>query len=218
VRWLVVDEVGARAAAWLHAQGRSAGPVMDPLADAGRWRAAWQRDGDLVYENLRVLPPAWLVMETRRLPPAAILAAVRTGRLPGGAAFDPQRMALIESDDALPAPDGAPPGGCAAGLQRPDDDGLVVRTTCAAAAVLVVGDVWYPGWTATVDGQPAAVRPVDYVLRGVALPAGTHTVVLRYRPLAARAGAVLALVGIVGVAAAGVWWRGRLRAAAPARG
>ncbi len=46
---------------------------------------------------------------------------------------------------------------------------------------VVVRDGWAPGWTARVDGEPAAVRPTGRH-RSVGVPPGTHHVVMEYRP------------------------------------
>jgi uncharacterized membrane protein YfhO len=48
--------------------------------------------------------------------------------------------------------------------------------------LLVLSDQWYPGWTATVDGKPAAIRRADIALRAVALSPGAHRVRFRYQP------------------------------------
>lgn len=45
-----------------------------------------------------------------------------------------------------------------------------------AGAALVASENFYPGWTATVDGKATTVHRMDYVLMGVALPAGATTV------------------------------------------
>ncbi|HEV7903710.1 MAG TPA: YfhO family protein, partial [Pyrinomonadaceae bacterium] len=45
------------------------------------------------------------------------------------------------------------------------------------------------GWEATVDGEAARIDTTDYLLRGVAVPAGAHRVEMRYRAPAARNGA-----------------------------
>jgi uncharacterized membrane protein YfhO len=46
----------------------------------------------------------------------------------------------------------------------------------------VLSDQWYPGWTATVDGKPAAILRADVALRAVALSPGAHRVRFRYQP------------------------------------
>jgi len=76
---------------------------------------------------------------------------------------------------------------------------------------LVIGDNYFPGWTAAVDGRPAPLLRADYALDAVALPAGAHTVELVYRPASFLIGIVLSGIGL-GLAAtgwAGVWLRQR---------
>ena len=73
----------------------------------------------------------------------------------------------------------------------------------ATPALLMLSEVWDPGWSATVDGEPAPVLLADHVLRAVPVPAGEHTVTLTYEPLYLRLGlaiAALTLVAIVVVA------------------
>lgn len=62
------------------------------------------------------------------------------------------------------------------------DELLRAEVQLDAAGVLVVADTWYPGWEATVDGQPAPVLRVDHDFRGLRLEPGDHRVELRYRP------------------------------------
>jgi uncharacterized membrane protein YfhO len=71
---------------------------------------------------------------------------------------------------------------------------------------MVLTDVHYPGWKATVDGRPAHIERVDYLLRGVVVPAGRHRVEFAYEPVSWRIGwivsliAVLALIAVTAVA------------------
>ena len=48
--------------------------------------------------------------------------------------------------------------------------------------VLVFSEIYYPGWTATVDDQPVDVGRVNYVLRAINLKPGQHKVVLQFFP------------------------------------
>lgn len=48
--------------------------------------------------------------------------------------------------------------------------------------VIVFSEIYYPGWTCTVDGQPTEIGRVDYVLRAVNVKAGKHKIVLDFHP------------------------------------
>ncbi len=73
--------------------------------------------------------------------------------------------------------------------------------------VIVFSEIYYPGWTATVDGQPAELGRVNYILRALNVKAGSHKVVLDFHPASVKktetvayvAYAVLALLIILGV-------------------
>ena len=47
---------------------------------------------------------------------------------------------------------------------------------------MVFSEIYYPGWTATVDDQPVEVGRVDYVLRALTVSPGQHKVVLSFFP------------------------------------
>lgn len=68
--------------------------------------------------------------------------------------------------------------------------------------VLVLQDLDYPGWTVTVDGQPAKPLRIDKLFRGVKLEAGTHQVVWSFRPRSVLVGAVISVVTLLMLAAA----------------
>jgi uncharacterized membrane protein YfhO len=72
--------------------------------------------------------------------------------------------------------------------------------------------VYFPGWKAFVDGHSVPIERVDYLLRGVLLPAGAHRVEFRYEPASWRAGWVLSAVALVLLAGLTlVGWRRRDR-------
>jgi hypothetical protein len=63
---------------------------------------------------------------------------------------------------------------------------LTYTTRNAAEGLLVFSEVYYPGWTATIDGKPAELVRADYILRALVVPAGEHTITLEFRPQSIR--------------------------------
>ncbi|MGH2722283.1 MAG: YfhO family protein, partial [Actinomycetota bacterium] len=89
-----------------------------------------------------------------------------------------------------------------ADVQRYEPELVEIETRTEAGGVLVLTDTWYPGWRATVDGEPAPVLEVDHALRGVVLPPGAHLVEFRYRPLSFLVGAWTSVATLAGL---GLW-------------
>lgn len=48
--------------------------------------------------------------------------------------------------------------------------------------VVVFSEIYYPGWKATVDGQPVEIGRVNYILRAIQVKGGQHKVVLDFHP------------------------------------
>jgi len=74
---------------------------------------------------------------------------------------------------------------------------LELTTRSASAGLLVLSETYYPGWRATVDGQPAPVLRADTVLRAICLPAGSHTVRLEFAPRDLAIGAIISCVALL---------------------
>ena len=72
---------------------------------------------------------------------------------------------------------------------------------------LVLSDAWYPGWSTTVDGQPADILRANAVFRAVRLSPGDHTVEFRYRSTSFLVGSVISIVSFLSVIAALLWWK-----------
>lgn len=53
---------------------------------------------------------------------------------------------------------------------------------------LLLTDAYYPGWTATVDGQPVLIMRADVMFRAVALPVGAHQAAFTYAPRSVTVG------------------------------
>ena len=61
-------------------------------------------------------------------------------------------------------------------------DSITIEVRSTLAALLVVDEAWYPGWTARVGDRSYPVVPANGWMRAVALPAGHSVVVMRYTP------------------------------------
>ena len=60
---------------------------------------------------------------------------------------------------------------------------LTFKSHSANGGLAVFSEVYFPwGWQATIDGKPAPIGRVNYVLRAMQLPAGDHTIVMTYDP------------------------------------
>jgi hypothetical protein len=156
-----------------------------------------------VYRNDNALPRVFLVDRQRTVTDDAAALAATTAP-----DFDARRVAITEK-----ALEGIPtrPGGRSAGTARLvsyRDERAVARVDAARSSLLVLTDTYFPGWRATVDGRSAPIERVDYLLRGVRVPAGSHTVEFTYEPASWRAGWILSLVALLAIAAAAlIGWR-----------
>jgi hypothetical protein len=152
-------------------------------------------DGDVkVLENEQALPRAWIVHAATQMNAEAAVAQLAAG------VIDPWRTAVLEQPP--PALDDSP--------SEPDDqttiteyaaDTVRLEVATAAPGLMVLSDAYYPAWQARIDGSPTPVYAVDGALRGVAVPAGRHTVEFQYASAALPLGA--AITGLTLLALAG---------------
>jgi hypothetical protein len=95
-------------------------------------------------------------------------------------------------------------------IERPSPNEVVAFTSNAHPSLLVLSDVYFPGWEATVDDVSTPVLRANHMMRAVAVPAGEHRVVFRFvRPPGFRAGLWGSAVGLVALVAIVVYSTGR---------
>lgn len=80
---------------------------------------------------------------------------------------------------------------------------LIYRTSSPKAGIVVFSEIYYPGWQATIDGQPANIARADYILRAMDVSGGEHTIEMWFDPQSihvtesiAHAALALLLIGI----------------------
>ncbi len=54
------------------------------------------------------------------------------------------------------------------------------KVTTDKAGILCLSEIWYPAWKAQINGAPTEILRVNYSLRGVEIPAGEHTIMMKY--------------------------------------
>jgi hypothetical protein len=99
----------------------------------------------------------------------------------------------------------------AADVTRYATTAIDVRVEAPDAGYLVLSEIWYPGWTARVNGQETAIEIVNGAFRAVAVPAGASQVELRYSPQSWTIGLALAAVGLMLAILAGIAGRRSMR-------
>ena len=63
--------------------------------------------------------------------------------------------------------------------------------------IVVFSEIYYPGWTATVDGTPTPIARVNYILRALTVKPGKHTVVFDFHPSSIRTTEIIAYISLV---------------------
>lgn len=145
------------------------------------WEVVYADDHVQVLRNPEALPRAWIVHEVREADGEVL-------SLLAGSGIDPRQTALVEE----PVPGVDPIAVNVAEqvdiLPTGDPDELRIRVQTGASGFLVLSEIAYPAWRATVDGEPVPLITTNGALRGLPVPAGDHVVELRLESVALRVG------------------------------
>ena len=75
---------------------------------------------------------------------------------------------------------------------------LTYKSSAATDRVAVFSEIYFPwGWEATIDGKPAEIARVNYVLRAMVIPAGEHEIVMTFDPSSIHSTVTVATVAII---------------------
>lgn len=109
---------------------------------------------------------------------------------------DIYQSALIETPLPHSLPGKGPPAEPVP-FQRFQDNEIEFQISTEQNALLVLAEVWYPGWQAEVNGEIVATQAANYWMRAVSLPAGESKVRIFYRERKLPAGIALSLISIL---------------------
>ena len=178
-----------------------------------------------ILRNLDAYPRAWVVHEARFKPVINDLARASRRetmeeilfsnepfwRDSQRTLFDPRRVAWIETDDPGSLSGYLVSGGPQAGesarvvVEESDPQRVVLDANLARPGLVILGEVFYPGWKLTIDGQAAPILRANRLMRGAAVKAGKHRLVYTYEPRSLQVGAAISLAGLVVLASSTAW-------------
>lgn len=155
-----------------------------------------------VYENPDPLPRAWLVAgaEIHASSQDALDAMLQPE-------FAPSRTVVLIESDAHPTAVDAPP----ASMEGPvsilsyNENEILLAADAASPGYLVLSEVWYPGWKASVNGVETPLLRANHALRAAPVPQGKLKVRLWYEPRSWRRGLALFATGVVALAGLWLW-------------
>jgi hypothetical protein len=149
------------------------------------------------------LPRAFIV------PGSLVLSKDEVLDFMAGTDFDPQKTILFEKEDFRTEPPllsydrSAASGQVEITHYRPDRIAFTAETP--NAAYLFVSEIFYPGWKAFIDGQPARILRGNYLFRVLELPKGRHSIVLEFTPWTIRMGSAVTILALLFVGASSLY-------------
>lgn len=154
---------------------RVAGDTLAPMLNALNAKYfIFGAHANQVVQNPYAAGNGWFVHELRFVESAdAEMAA--TQRL------QPKRSAVVDAAYRA-ALDGTALDSGTVRLTRREANRVEYDVETRRGGVAVLSEIFYPGWSCTIDGKETAVGRVDYVLRAVRVAPGKHHVVMTYQP------------------------------------
>jgi hypothetical protein len=116
------------------------------------------------------------------------------------AEFDPQRMVVFEpqyqSVLSLSTENGVPEGSCK--ILKYQNESIRLNVSTNKPGYLILSEIHYPGWRATVDGKKVKVLRGNYIFRVIPLGEGEHEIFLYFVSWPFRIGACISLLSLIG--------------------
>lgn len=143
------------------------------------------RDDYWIMENRNALPRTYVPLSAR-----VVKSDEEAVSEMAGFDFDPRKTVLMTDDLGLPE---TMQGTSSVHYETPTR--VRLEADMQTAGLVLLSDLWYPGWRAELDGAACPIYRVDLALRGFRLPAGKHSVVCIYDPASVRTGFEVTVAG-----------------------
>jgi len=201
-------------------------PKLDAFRgpDGPKTQEHWAVEEDVqILKNKNAFPRAWVVHDVRYKPPVVglkrrertetmeelLFADDLFWRDPGRTQYDPRILAWVETDDRS-ALNGYVSKANPTKLETVEvvehsSNRVVLDAVLQRPGLVILSDVFYPGWTLTIDGKSAPIHRANRLMRAAAVPEGRHRLVYTYDPASFRVGSALSLAGLLVLTGGSVW-------------
>ncbi len=154
-------------------------------------RLAGEAAGYKIYENLSVMDRFFFAKQVRSVDNLGAAAAIVQSP-----EFRPLEVAIAEAPgerfDVAAGP-------TSIRVIEYSPTAIRLETEASGAAFLVATESYYPGWEASVDGNPVHIYPADAAFRGLRIPGGKHAVEFRFVPKTLYRAAAMSAAALVGL-------------------
>ncbi|HUT52510.1 MAG TPA: YfhO family protein [bacterium] len=162
------------------------------------FKTALAGPGFTIFENPGAMAAAFLVSKVETARRDEVLGKLLAP------AFDPGKQAVVEGPP-LPEIRGDGLGeGEGVRVDRYAPERVELTAAAAAPRLLLLTDVYFPGWRAWVDGREERILAADYAFRGLPLGPGVHRVSMAYQPQSFRVGLWVSVGSLLCLLGAGV--------------
>jgi hypothetical protein len=188
--------------------------AFDGPGGAERQKAWAEREDFQVFRNDDAYPRAWIVHDRRLLRPFQGMGREERDlpmqemlfsndpfwHVPNRPVYEPRELAWVDQDKQdelrpfLPGKFSSPAETATIvrySPQRVEIDAVLVRP-----GLVVLADIFYPGWRLTIDGAEAPIYRANRMMRGAAVPSGKHRLVYTYEPHSFYLGARITAAGL----------------------
>ena len=143
-------------------------------------------NGKLPVQNPWAQGNGWFVEQIEYVPDAdAEIAALHNTDLRKVAVVDKQFESILGNEAKAPSDstfEGEDLETWRVELTSYEANRLSYKVTSQQGGVVVFSEIYYPGWTCTIDGQATDIARANYVLRAIKVPAGEHEVIMTFDP------------------------------------
>jgi hypothetical protein len=146
---------------------------------------------NVVMENEEVLPKAFYVDSLNYVnSDEAALNAIKD-------IFDPSKVAVLQTENKITV---STDTSASVKVTTYQPRKIVLNTQRNTDGFLVLSEIYYPaGWKASIDGNQIPIIQTDYVLRGIAVPKGQHTITFTFNPESYTVGSKIAWGGTIAI-------------------